>query len=360
MKSEELINNYEDYLVKVQMLYEAFIQNNESIKIPSKQNIMALLGKENRRLEVSDSFNSDRYYDVYNSTPISLFYRENIKENDESLEKGEKSRQSNMSMLQLSERIVKQLQQQIIINQGINNTSIDNYEIKNIEVLNNKQLLINYKIKSAQDIHSSMLKNMLLTKKVHKAIQIYEQNLNVGERESQRLEKNSIVNKKIGISDKILFENLKNKPISLTQNQINQLEVKEGKMVLVIPKLNFEKRSETEMMILVPPAYSNQPTYSQNSNRLLDGGGKNQTNYNASMNKVPTDYVVDFKANKASKTQNEAKSINEQMKTNVQKLKQTVNYDIGQLERGQMTKLVDTVYKQIEERLIRERRRSGL
>ena len=204
---------------------------------------------------------------------------------------------------------------------------------------------------NALNSEENIINKMLLTKKVYQAIQIYEQNLTVAERENTRLEKNMILKEKIGIN---------HRPINLTQGQINKLDVKEGKMVVVLPKLNFEKHSESEMMILVPPGYSNQPAYPNASNQLFNGNMNNQANYNAPINKVSTDYVTDFKVNKASKTQNEVKSINEQMKTNVQKLKQTVNYDIGQLERGQMTKLVDTVYKQIEERLIRERRRSGL
>ena len=74
------------------MLYSAFIQSNENIKIPSKQNTMALLGKENRKLKVTDSFSSNTNYDIYNSTPISLFYHEDIKENNEKLERDEKDK----------------------------------------------------------------------------------------------------------------------------------------------------------------------------------------------------------------------------------------------------------------------------
>ncbi len=306
-KNEELVNNYEEYLLKIYRVYSTFIASDKSIKMLSSRNIMSLFNNQRNKLKISHINSSNVLnsgenisgYAIYNGRPISLFYHEDIKESD-----------------------------------AVGRNS--------------------------EGVHSSMLNKMLLTKKVYQAIQIYEQNLTVAERENTRLEKNKILKEKIGVNHQSFFEGVRNTPINLTQGQINKLDVKEGKMVVVLPKLNFEKHSESEMMILVPPGYSNQPAYPNASNQLFNGNMNNQANYNAPINKASTDYVTDFKANKASKAQNEVKSINEQMKTNMQKLKQTVNYDIGQLERGQMTKLVDTVYKQIEERLIRERRRSGL
>ena len=440
IKNEELINNYEAHLLKVQRLYNTFVQNNGAAEATLKKNTITWFNTENIRNKISNRhelslFRSEENtssYDIDKNAPISLFYSETLKDSALEFEKSRKdipkdfsefiskikSIQSNITkqiirenkdtkvnsssksleinkfivgVNQLSDSLIRQLEKEITPNsdQVIKNEAlINSYEEyltkihrlyntfiqndKSVKTLLNKNIMSlfsnrdkTFKISNtnrsnALNSEENIINKMLLTKKVYQAIQIYEQNLTVAERENTRLEKNMILKEKIGINHKDFFESFRNRPINLTQGQINKLDVKEGKMVVVLPKLNFEKHSESEMMILVPPGYSNQPAYPNASNQLFNGNMNNQANYNAPINKVSTDYVTDFKVNKASKTQNEVKSINEQMKTNVQKLKQTVNYDIGQLERGQMTKLVDTVYKQIEERLIRERRRSGL
>ena len=98
IQNKELINSYEEYLLKVQRLYRIFVQNNRAVKSSLKQNTITWFNSENisNRMSNKNGLNLFKIqenltsYDIDKNAPISLFYPETLKDSALELEKGKK------------------------------------------------------------------------------------------------------------------------------------------------------------------------------------------------------------------------------------------------------------------------------